>query len=165
MRKFGILPGLALFAMSLAAFSSAATAGSLAGRSSSTPGMTSGVGTIGGGASVPTAGLYSQSSTIANNPVYQTSYIAAPSSGPNNIDNSHYIDASNNISVNNSVNGNSVNYGGNGASLNWPQSTALDVINGFAGFNANIIANDNATANTVEDFAVDVAQSQQSSGN
>lgn len=68
-----------------------------------------------------------------------------------NVDNTRTIDASSNINVTDTVNGSNVSYGGNGASINWPQANALAVIDGVASFNAGISANNGPNWTAVSD--------------
>jgi hypothetical protein len=137
----------------LAGLSSTVLAGTTAGRA---PGMGqinqvgTGVGSIAGSGLGTLQGL-----NVTVQP--GAADVAAGITSPNaiavqtNIDNSRTIDASSNINVTDTVNGSNVSYGGNGASINWPQANALAVIDGVASFDAGISANNGPNWTAVND--------------
>jgi hypothetical protein len=149
------------FLLSMAGFTGLcgpSLAGTLAGRGAGmgqVNQVSTGVGSVGESAS-GTGGLnVSVQPGAVFNPV--SSNIAPANTSQNainvqtNIDNSRTIDASSNIVVNDTVNGSNVTYGGNGASLSWPQENALGVINGMAQFNAGVSANSGPNLTAVTD--------------
>ena len=148
MRGSRLFSSAVVFAIGLAGASGAAWAGGVAGRS--TPEGTAGV----TGAAVSQGlSLYAPAGAGVGSVNVQT-----------NIDNSKTIDSSNNISLNESLNGSNIAYGGTGANVYGFQSNALGVINGVANYNAGITANSGPNYTAVND-ALDSAtflQSQQS---
>jgi hypothetical protein len=184
MRGYRLYVGFAWVALGLAEVSSAQAGSSLAGRSGEvgqvTP-VSTGIGLTGAGASsvqqnfnvYGTAGLANGLESATDNAVNITpTTLTPPNASPNsislqsNIDSSRYINSSSNVTVNDTVNGSNVSYGGNGASLNWPQSNALNVIDGMASYNSGVSANSGPNMTAVND-ALDVAsflQSQQDNG-
>jgi uncharacterized membrane protein YgcG len=169
MYKFGTQLAFGILSLELMAFCPAASAGGLAGRS--TEGPASGaaysptqVGVLNSG--MPTAintyapinvanTIDNTSNTAINNSVSVQNPVTVSNNIDDtknidvqtNIDNTKSIDASSNISVNDSINGANVSFGGNGASINWPQSNALYVIDGVSNFDASVSANANSNFN------------------
>ena len=137
MSRSAALSGFLLCVIGLTGLCGPALAGSLAGR-------TSGSGQINLVSTGPGPAVASGLGTGLNVMVPATAPVTTSPNGINvqtNIDNTRTIDASNTINVTDTVNDSSVAYGGNGASINWPQSNALAVIDGMANFNATVSAN------------------------
>jgi hypothetical protein len=172
MPRSSIVLGFLLSIAGLTGLSTTVLAGGAAGRSagvSQISPVVTGVGTAAGSGfgtnqglnvsaqpsvgSVETAGNIAPVTTSSNTLNVQT-----------NIDNTKTIDASSNINVTDTVNGSNVAYGGNGASLNWPQTNVLGVIDGVANFNASISANNGLNVTAVTD-ALDTASFLSAQGN
>ncbi len=142
----------------LAGLSGTALAGTTAGRAAGMGPInqvSTGVGSVGGSGLGTLQGL--NVTVQPGSADVATGNIAPVTTSPNtiavqtNIDNSRTIDASSNINVTDIVNGSNVSYGGNGASINWPQGNALAVIDGMATFNAGISANSGPNWTAVTD--------------
>jgi hypothetical protein len=142
----------------LAGLSGTALAGTTAGRAAGMGQInqvSTGVGSVGGSGLGTLQGL--NVTVQPGSADVAAGSIAPVTTSPNainvqaNIDNSRTIDASSNINVTDTVNGSNVSYGGNGASINWPQTNVLGVIDGMAAFNAGISANNGPNWTAVND--------------
>jgi hypothetical protein len=172
MLRSQIVLGFLLSAVGLTGLSSPVVAGNrgpLRGVSQINPANT-GVGTATGSGFGTTQGLNVSVQPSVGSIDAAGSSIAPVTTGPNtlnvqtNIDNSKTIDASNNINVTDTVNGSNVSYGGNGASINWPQTNVLGVIDGVASFNQSISANSGPNVTAITD-ALDSASFLAQQGN
>ena len=144
----------------LAGLSGTALAGTTAGRAAGMGQINqigSGAGPVGASGLGTMQGLNVSIQPGAGSAGVAAGNIAPVTASPNainvqaNIDNSRAIDASSNINVTDTVNGSNVAYGGNGASVDWPQGNALAVIDGVAQFNSGISANNGPNWTAVTD--------------
>jgi hypothetical protein len=173
MLRSQIVLGFLLSAVGLTGLSSPVVAGGTAGRSAGVSQINpviTGVGTAAGSGFGTTQGLNVSVQPSVGSVDAAGGSIAPATTSPNttnvqtNIDNSKTIDASNNINVTDTVNGSNVSYGGNGASINWPQANVLGVIDGVASFNQSISANSGPNVTAITD-ALDSASFLAQQGN